>query len=95
MTTTGTTKKQTHGPEVTDVGAQVQFGFLHEAGAYVCNWSGHLLRIPEGAIKGGRSLRMSFSAKEPLYVTKVSNDPFVPVTRARLAAADFDQPVNF
>lgn len=95
MTATATTKRRTYEQELTAVGTQVQFDFLHEAGAYVCNWSGHLLRVPDGAIEGGRSLRMSFTSKEPLYVTKVSNDPFVPVTRARLAAADFDQPVNF
>jgi hypothetical protein len=30
-----------------------------------------------------------------MFVTQVSGDPFVPITRARFAAADLDLEINF
>jgi len=38
---------------------------------------------------------MSFSASEPLIVTKISENPFIAVTKARVLAADCDLNVNF
>ena len=36
-------------------GARIQFEHLNEPGTYVCLWSGHMLRVPEDAIKPGHS----------------------------------------
>ena len=76
-------------------GTQLPFESIHEPGTYVANWSGLLLRIPEDALKPGRSPTLAISAKEPLFVTKISHDPFIQVTKARMLAADCDVPVNF
>ena len=76
-------------------GTQLPFDSINEPGTYVANWSGLLLRIPEDALKPGRSPTLAISAKEPLFVTKISNDPFIQVTKARILAANCDVAVNF
>ena len=76
-------------------GAQVPFDCINEPGTYVCEWSGHLLRIPADSIKPGRSPLMQLMGKSPLYVCKISDDPFVPISKARMVAANYDWPVNF
>ena len=76
-------------------GSTVPFDKINDPGAYICNWSGHLLRVPDDAIKPGRSVVVNFMAKEPLLVTKISDNPFVTVTKARMLAADHDLEVNF
>lgn len=77
------------------IGSQIPFGSINEPGTYICNWSGHLLRVPEDSIKPGRSPLMDLMATEPLFVTKITNDPFVPISKARIVAANYDVAVNF
>ncbi len=76
-------------------GTQIPFEALNEPGTYVTNWSGHLLRIPEDALKPGRSPVIEIMGKEQLFVTRISNDPFLAVMKARMLAADCDMMVNF
>ena len=76
-------------------GMQIPFESINEPGSYICNWSGHLLRVPDDAVKLGRSPVISLKAIEPLFVTKISGDPYIQVTKARLLAADCDVTVNF
>jgi len=75
--------------------ATLPFNGIHEPGAYICHWSGHLLRVPEDSISEERTPRMSVIGSEALLVTKIDNDPFVTVTKARLLAANQDVAVNF
>lgn len=77
------------------VGAQSAFESLNEEGTYLSNWSGHLIRVPADAIKPGRSPVIEILGKKPMVVTKLSNDPFIGLTKARLMAADLDLPVAF
>jgi len=84
-------KKET---ETEMVGLQVPFMKLNEPGTYLSNWSGHLIRVPD-AVRQGRSPVIEILGTEPLYVTKLSGDPFIPVTKARMLAADLDHAVNF
>ncbi len=79
----------------TGVGNSLAFERINQPGTYLCNWSGHLLRIPEDAVQLGRSPTLQIRAKEQLYVTKLSDDPFVPLTKARMVASDLDHAVNF
>ena len=79
----------------TGAGMQIPFEAINEPGCFICNWSGHLLRIPDDAVKPNRSPVVSMKGLETLFVTKISNDPYVPVTKARLLAADCDVTVNF
>lgn len=94
MTTT-ITKPRDAAQESKGFGMQTPYEAINDPGAYICNWSGHLLRVPEDSIKPGRSPLMSFSASEPLIVTKISENPFIAVTKARVLAADCDLNVNF
>ena len=92
---TTTTQSKPDQDYCTGFGTIVPFENIQEPGCYVCNWSGHLLRIPEDAIAPGRSPVMNMVGRDPLYVTKIADNPYIPVTKARLVAADFDLPVNF
>ena len=87
--------RTTHEYENKYVGTQVPFDCINEPGTYVCNWSGHMLRVPEDAIKPGRSPLICITGNEPLMVTKISEDPFVAISKARLLAANCDLAVNF
>ena len=90
-TPTKTGKKNVTGTCATTV----PFDQINETGAYVCNWSGHLLRVPEDGIAPGRSPLLNIVGCEPLFVTKICNDPFVSITKARLLACNCDVNVNF
>lgn len=92
-TTNGTT--QTFETQTKGFGTQVPFEAINEPGCYVCNWSGHLLRVPEDGVKPGRSPLLSICAFEQLFVTKISNNPWIPLSKARMLAADCDVAVNF
>ena len=81
--------------ESQSTGSVIPFEGINEPGAYVANWSGHLIRIPEDGVAAGRSPLISLLATEPLTVTKISSNPFIPVTKARLLASNYDVNVNF
>ncbi len=93
MTTNQTNVSSTQGHY--GVGSCLAFDQINEPGAYVCNWSGHLVRVPEDAVKPGRSPALEIRGKEQIYVTKIADDPFVPLTKARMLASDLDQLVDF
>lgn len=76
-------------------GQVVPFCSINEPGTYVCNWSGHLLRVPEDAITPGRSPLINIVGPDELFVTKICDNPFIPVTKARLMASNCDVAVNF
>ncbi len=82
-------------PATSRVGTTAPFDAISEPGAYLCNWSGHLLRIPEDALSPGRSPSLDLVSSEQLIVTKISDNPFITVTKARLLAADSDLDVKF
>lgn len=93
MTTTNQTHEDwqhTYGP-----GTKVQFDGINDPGCYICDWSGHLMRVPPDGVAPGRSPLLNMVARDPLWVTKISDDPYIPVSKARLLAANYDFPVNF
>lgn len=73
----------------------VAFESINAPGAYVCNWSGHLLRVPEDGVIAGRSPLVNIIGQEPLFCTKISDNPYITLTKARLLASNFDIAVNF
>lgn len=77
------------------LGARLPFESITEPGCYLSNWTGHLIRVPEDGVKLGRSPLIEIRGKEPFFVTKLSDDPYLTLTRARMIAADLDLPVNF
>jgi hypothetical protein len=79
--------------ERTLLGASIPFDVIHDPGAYVCNWSGHLLRISGEAPTHDGLLNLVGS--EPLLVTKISDNPMIAVNRARALATQLALTVNF
>ena len=78
-----------------NIGAQFRFENIEEPGTYVSNWTGHLVRVPEDALKSGRSPLIEIRGKEAMFVTKLSDDPYLTLSKARMLAADLDLDVNF
>lgn len=74
---------------------KIPFSEIHEPGAYVSNLTGHLVRIPEDAVKPDRTPLIDLVATEPLLFSRISVNPFISLTKARMLAADLDLPVNF
>ena len=95
MATQATTRQQEGEYGTKGFGAQVPFESINEPGCYVCNWSGHLLRIPEDGIKPRRSPLLSMTAVETLFVTKIDENPYMPISKARMFAANYDVGVDF
>jgi len=77
------------------LGTTVPFERIQEPGCYICNWSGHLLRVPEDGLAHGRSPLVNIIGNETLFVTKLSDNPFVTITKARMIASNLDCSVNF
>jgi hypothetical protein len=64
-------------------------------GAYICNWSGHLLRIPPLVLRPEGAPLLNIVGSEPLTVTKISDDPDVPLAEARGLACGYGLAVGF
>ncbi len=79
----------------TPVGSQVPYDSINSPGAYIQNTTGNLFRIPADAVQPGRSPAMSITSREPQTVTKISDDPFITVTKAAQVCADHDIAQNF
>ena len=76
-------------------GTTIAFDQINEPGSYICNWSGHLLRVPEDGVAPGRSPILNIVGSEPLFVTKISDNPFITLTKAKMVASNLDINVNF
>jgi hypothetical protein len=77
------------------LGASIPFDVIREAGAYVCNWSGHLLRVRGDALDHEHEGSVNLVGSEPLLVTKISDNPQIAVHRARCLARQLALAVNF
>ena len=77
------------------LGISGPFDRISQPGCFVVNRTGDLLRVPEEALVTGRSPTLDVVSKEPWLVTKISNDPYMPIGAARAKAADQDLFVNF
>lgn len=72
-----------------------EFSQISSPGLYVETRTGTLLRVPSDGVAPSRSPVISVVGKDPWIVTKISQDPFLPITKARMIAADLDLPVDF
>ncbi|MFQ5590923.1 MAG: hypothetical protein ACE5HE_07165 [Phycisphaerae bacterium] len=92
--TTATQANSTY-DNTTAPGTRIKFDCIQEPGCYICNWSGHLLRVPEDGVAPGRSPLVNMVGADTLFVTKISDNPFITLTKARMLASNFDISVNF
>ena len=96
MTNSSTMQPESHCCNTSgQVGCTIAFDQICEPGAYVCKWNGHLLRVPPDGVTAGRSPLLNIVGPDQLYVTKISDNPYVTVTKARLICSNFDINVNF
>ncbi len=90
-----TNPKSTARPQTREEAQVIPFDRIHEPGTYFANWSGNLIRVPEDGVKPGRSPVIEILGREPMTVTKLSDDPYLTITKARMIAADLDLECDF
>lgn len=74
---------------------RVPFAELCEAGAYLNEQTGDLYRIPDDALAAGRSPVIEIVSERPTMMTKLSDNAWIPISKARQLAADADLNVAF
>ena len=72
----------------------VEFNEMTEPGCYVTD-QGSLLRVPAEALSTGHSPRITLVSKDITLVTRISDDPYAPISKIREWAANVDLVVNF
>jgi hypothetical protein len=73
----------------------VPFNKIQEPGAYYYHKTGGLFRVPSEAVSQGHSPIMNFCSNEEPICTKISDDPWVPLNKARQICANSDFSVEF
>ena len=92
---TTTPKTESRASVITRAGPTLVFDQIENPGCYVTNDSGLLLRVPQDALGRGRSPLMEVVSNDPWIVTRISEDPYLPLSNARMAAADLDIKIQF
>ena len=84
---------QTRSPD--QIPATLAWDQISAPGAYVCNWSGHLLRVPVECVPANSASGLHIVGADPLFVTKISDDPDLNLQRARQTATELNLDVDF
>jgi hypothetical protein len=92
MSSPGTDTTQAADPHL---GRPVPLNVITTPGTYVCNWSGHLLRVSPAAVTARHEPAMNIIGTEPLMVTKISDDPELPLRAAKRVAQQYRIPTHF
>jgi hypothetical protein len=93
--TTANKKNESYEGSRSGVGTTCEFSQINVPGLYLERRSGTLIRVPHDAVLPGRSPAVEILSSEPWVVTRIADDPFTPITKARMLAADQDLLVNF
>jgi hypothetical protein len=75
--------------------ASIPFDTIASPGAYVCNWSGYLLRVSPDSLQADHRPMINLVGSTPLFVTKISDDPEVSACQARALAAERNLKTSF
>jgi hypothetical protein len=92
MKTKNTTTSMNYTPGTAPV---YNWNDINEPGTYLFVEWGTLCRVPFDGVADGRSPRVTFFSNIPIPVVKLSDDPYIPISKARQLAADNDLCVNF
>jgi hypothetical protein len=68
---------------------------VNEPGCYYFVDWGFIARVPKDGVAEGRSPKITFFWGNESTVCKLSDDPYICISKARQIAADHDYPVNF
>lgn len=89
----------TPGSETTSKGwaqqSTVPFNGICEQGTYYFHPTGMLFRVPPEAVSPGHSPMINICWTDECYCTKISDDPYVPLNKARQICANWDLAVYF
>lgn len=72
----------------------VEFNEMTEPGCYITD-QGSLFRVPSEALSAGHSPRITLVSKDVTLVTRISDNPYAPISKIREWAANADLVVNF
>lgn len=73
----------------------VPYNKIAEPGTYYFHPTGMLFRVPSEGICPGHSPLINICWTDECYCTKISDDPWVPISKARLICANSGFVVNF
>lgn len=73
----------------------VSFNDIREPGAYYSHDTGWLYRVPSDMLALGHSPLINIVSGQGNYVTKIAEDPWIPVNKARQICSNMDFAVNF
>ena len=96
-----TTKGTGAGLKTTETSGQtrreltIQFNEISEPGAYYNHDTGSLYRVPAEILSLGHSPLLNIVTLDENFVTKVSDNPWVPLSKARQICCNMDFAVNF
>ena len=76
-------------------GESLAFSDVHTPGCYVAKENGDLFRVPDEALTEGHSPQIEIVSTPPKVVTKIADDPWTPISKARQLAANADLFVSF
>lgn len=68
---------------------------IEEEGCYVDTRHGYLYRVTPEMLNIGGTVFMGFTSDEPWLVTKISEDPNMPLDECRIVAANYSLHVAF
>ncbi len=74
---------------------RLPFSAVRSPGAYVAHDNGDLFRVPDEGLSADHSPLIEIVCTTPRMVTKISDNPWVPISEARRLAADADLYVDF
>ncbi len=86
---------ETHASARVEFGPTCYFDQISTPGCYILNHTGTLLRVPDDSLMPGRSPAMKPVSNRKWIVTKIADDPFIPLTQARMTAANLDLHIDF
>ncbi len=71
------------------------FNEINEPGVYYNHDTGWLYRVPGEILALGHSPLLNIVSVNETFVTRISDDPWLPVNKARQICANMDLAVNF
>lgn len=75
--------------------ARVEFSEIHAPGVYVMERGGLLVRVPPNGMAEARNPLISVCGDGPVWMWRLSEDPWLPLHKARSIAANHDLTVAF
>ena len=78
-----TTSRKSDGESGRDSLPAMEFDDIGAPGAYVLREAGLLVRVPIEGVHPGHNPLLTVSGRQPVVVSQVSEDPWIPISKAR------------